>query len=344
MLGAVASPLLSGAVPSRLLCMAADRNGIDIHYEAMEVCNMDSTVVAPGPAVGELMGPVAMWNVGISTSIWGTSKRVQVRLDDGRQETMTKRERCLRYIILKFQTSALQVIGLVDNGLHETGVEGLEQELQDIVNNLDPKPGIHIHRHKSYLFLHTRDVEMEHIKWRHLWDEDRLENDARNWTNEGKREEAINNLLKRRHWRGCLEVVVKMPVCNMVRAEGGSYSGGLAVQSGNAQLEKMRARFIFLHSPAGNNDVLLPGGEKADHHVPKNDRAVLREAVTTAICFATERDERKKIAAWAVLGDTNLTMKEVADNSNDVGDVDDDADDDDYAYVRMLCPAACNRK
>ena len=55
-------------------------------------------------------------------------------------------------------------------------------------------------------------------------------------------------------------------------------------------------------------------------------------------------DEPTKFDAWAVLGDTNLNMKEVADNSNDVGDVDDDVDDDDYVYFRMLCPAACNRK
>ena len=45
---------------------------------------------------------------------------------------MTKRERCLRYIIHRFRTSALQVMGLVDCGLHETGVDGLEQELQEL--------------------------------------------------------------------------------------------------------------------------------------------------------------------------------------------------------------------
>ena len=51
-----------------------------------------------------------------------------------------------------------------------------------------------------------------------------------------------------------------------------------------------------------------------------------------------------QIDAWAVLGDTNLNMKEVADTSNDVGDVDDDVDDDDYVCFRLMCPAACNRK
>ena len=85
----------------------------------------------------------------------------------------------------------------------------------------------------------------------------------------------------------------------------------------------------------------LPWGEFADHSAPDNDRKVFEEALATAIIFATEREE---IDAWAVLGDTNLNMKEVADNSNDVGDVDDDVDDDGYVYFRMLCPAACNRK
>ena len=87
----------------------------------------------------------------------------------------------------------------------------------------------------------------------------------------------------------------------------------------------------------------LPWGEFADHSAPHADRKVLEEALATAIIFATERDESTEIDAWAVLGDTNLNMKEVADNSNDVGDVDDDVDDDDYVF-RMLCPAACNRK
>ena len=87
----------------------------------------------------------------------------------------------------------------------------------------------------------------------------------------------------------------------------------------------------------------LPWGEIADHSAVR-DPAVLDESLVTAICFATERDESTEIDAWAVLGDTNLNMKEVADNSNDVGDVDDDVDDDDYVYFRMLCLAACNRK
>ena len=136
-----------------------------------------------------------------------------------------------------------------------------------------------------------------------------------------------------------------MPECKLVRAAGGSYSGGLAGRSGAAPpAAQMRSRFIFLHSPSGNKKVELPGGEIADHQVPDKDRAILHESLATAIRYATEHDEPTKFDAWAVLGDTNLNMEEVADNSNDVGDVDDDVDDDDYVYFRLLCPAACNRK
>ena len=95
-------------------------------------------------------------------------------------------------------------------------------------------------------------MEIEHIEWRPLFPADRLENDTQGWRSEGKKQAEINNLLKRRHWRGCLVVDLKMPECKLVRAEGGSYSGGLAGRSGAAQpAELMRARFIFLHSPFG---------------------------------------------------------------------------------------------
>ena len=43
---------------------------------------------------------------------------------------------------------------------------------------------------------------------------------------------------------------------------------------------------------------------------------------------------------WAVLGDLNLTKKEAVDNFNTVGDVDDDADDDDYVHCRQQFRAA----
>ena len=100
--------------------------------------------------------------------------------------------------------------------------------------------------------------------------------------------------------------------------------------------EQIRIRLNFLHSPAGGKRVKLPWGEIADHSAPDNDRKVLEEALATAIIFATERDESTETDAWAVLGDTNLTMKEAADNGNDVGDVDVDADDVDADAERLF--------
>ena len=228
---------------------------------------------------------------------------------------------------------------------HETGVEGLERELKNIADGCAPPPAIQIHRRKSDLFLHTDRVELERFEWRLLFPDGRLRNDTRGWKSQGKDDAEINNLLNRRRWRGSLVVDVKLGACNKVRALGGSWKGGLAVLGGAAPpAAQMRVRLNFLHSPVGGKQVELPWGEFADHSAPDNDRKVLEEALATAIIFATERDERTENDAWAVLGDTNLNMKEVADNSNDVGDVDDDADDDDYVYFRMLCPAACNRK
>ena len=101
---------------------------------------------------------------------------------------MTMRERCLRYIIQEFQTSDLVVMGLVDCGIHEIGVEGLENELQAIADGCAPSPAIQIHRWKSYLFLHTDAVEIERIEWRPLFPDDRLRNDAQDWLEAGKKE------------------------------------------------------------------------------------------------------------------------------------------------------------
>ena len=198
------------------------------------------------------VGPMAFWNPGIAHQTIWTAKKVTGRTDDGTDVIMTKRGRCLRYIIKKFQTSAVQVMGLVDCGIHEIGVVGLEKELQAIVNGSCPKPKIGIHRYKSYLFLHTEAGEIEHIEWRPLFPADRLENDTQGWRSEGKKQAEINNLLKRRHWRGCLVVDLKMPVCNAVCAEGGSYRDGLAMRSGAAPpAAQMRVRLNFLHSPVG---------------------------------------------------------------------------------------------
>ena len=115
----------------------------------MKVLDMKLNVIDAGAADRMMPGPVAIWNPGISTPTWGTAKNVTVKSVDGRSISMTMRERCLRYIIQIFQTSALVVMGLVDCGIHEIGVVGLEDELQAIVNGLRPTPGIRIHRFKS---------------------------------------------------------------------------------------------------------------------------------------------------------------------------------------------------
>jgi hypothetical protein len=113
-------------------------------------------------------------------------------------------------------------MGLVDCGIHEIGVEGLENELQAIADGCAPSPAIQIHRWKSYLFLHTDAVEIERIEWRPLFPDDRLRNDTRGWTSQGKDDAEINNLLNRRRWRGSLVVDVKLGACNKIRALGGS--------------------------------------------------------------------------------------------------------------------------
>ena len=57
------------------------------------------------------VGPMAFWNPGIAHQTIWTAKKVTVRTDDGTDVIMTKRGRCLRYIIKRFQ------IGVVDCGL-----------------------------------------------------------------------------------------------------------------------------------------------------------------------------------------------------------------------------------
>ena len=82
--------------------------------------------------------------------------------------------------------------------------------------------------------LHTDRVELERFEWRPLFPDDRLRNDTRGWTSQGKDDAEINNLLNRRRWRGSLVVDVKLGACNKVRALGGSWKGGLAVLGGAA--------------------------------------------------------------------------------------------------------------
>ena len=70
--------------------MATDSSGFDIHYEAVDVRIMELNVMQAGAADPTLMGPVAVWNCGVTSTAWGTAKTVKVR-----GVSMTIRERCL---------------------------------------------------------------------------------------------------------------------------------------------------------------------------------------------------------------------------------------------------------
>ena len=143
--------------------------------------------------------------------------------------------------------------------------------------------------------------------------------------------EAIQNLRKRNKWRGCLIADVKMATGHF--RDGVVVPGGAASPAGQTQV---RLRQVFLHAPSGGKEVKLASGETADHNTT-NGREVLSESLTTAINFATEKTRSDP---WAVLGNFSLTKAEVADNFSNVGDVDDDAGDDDYVHCRQQCRAA----
>jgi len=225
---------------------------------------------------------------------------------------------------------------LVDCGVHEVGVEGLDAELQEIVNDVDdPKPDIKVRKFNSYIFLHKNSVTIEHIEWRPLFPPARLDADDVTWKygQAMLSNEAIQNMRNRRKWRGCLIVDVKMAT--------GRFRDGVVVLGGAASLagqtRDVCLRQVFLHSPAGNTNVKWSDCSFVDHIAPAHDREVLTESLTTAINFAMEPTGSD---LWAVLGDFNLDKKEAADNFDNVGDVDDDADDDDYAHFRQQCRAA----
>ena len=210
----------------------------------------------------------------------------------------------MRYIIKRLAT--MPMFGLVDCGLHEQGVDELEVELQNIVDGRAPPPAIHILKHKRYLFLYTNAVEVERMEWRELFPASRLDNDRQKWRSEGKIEADVNNLVSRRHVRGCLVVDVKLRESRKVTAKCGAGQGG-AVALGSAALLagqfQRRLRQTFHHSPSGGDSVQLSTGETADHSVPRQYRDVLKEASSTAISFTIEDMELLAWVASAAGGD-----------------------------------------
>ena len=144
--------------------------------------------------------------------------------------------------------------------------------------------------------------------------------------------EAIQNLLKRRKWRGLMIIDVQMATGRF--RDGVVVPGGATSPAG--QTREVRLRQVFLHSPAGKN-VTLSDGSVADHSAPAQDREGLMGSLTNAINIAIEPTGYD---IWAALGAFNLNKKEAADNIHIVGYVDDDVDDDDYVHFRQQCRAA----
>ena len=160
-------------------------------------------------------------------------------------------------------TAVCDMLCLVDCGVHEDGVEGLDEELMAIVDGWDdPKPEIQIHQRRSYIFLHKHSVLIEKLDWLPLFPPDRLDADEVVWRHERRlSDKAIKILRSRREWRGCLVVDVKMA---MGRFEDGVVVSGSAA-SPAGQTRDVRLRQVFLHAPSGGNDVQLASGEVADH-------------------------------------------------------------------------------
>ena len=163
--------------------------------------------------------------------------------------------------------------------------------LKKIADGWAPPPAVHILKHKSYLFLYTNAVEVERMEWEGLFPASRLDNGRQKWGSEGKIEAEINNLVARRHWRGCLVVDVKLRESRKVTAKCGAGQGGAVALGSAAPLAgqfQRRLRQTFHHSPSGGDSVQLSTGETADHSVPRQDRDVLKEASSTAISSTIE--------------------------------------------------------
>ena len=274
------------------------------------------------------------WNAGRANQYCWAGKRcpnVSFLNGEGDVITTTKREGFLRYSIQMVVTTACDMLCLVDCGVHEDGVEGLDEELMAIVDGWDdPKPEIQIHQRRSYIFLRKHSVLIEKLDWLPLFPPDRLDADEVVWRHERRlSDKAIKILRSRREWRGCLVVDVKMA---MGRFEDGVVVSGSAA-SPAGQTKDVRLRQVFLHAPSGRKAVTLANGKVADHST-KGDRDVLKESLTAAITIATEQTLQRPSPLWAVAGDFNLTREEAADNSNYVSDADDDVDDDDYVHFR----------
>ena len=115
----------------------------------------------------------------------GKCPNVSFTNDKGDVITTTKRTRFLHYCIQMVITAACDMLCLVDCGVHEDGVEGLDEELRKIVKGWDdPKPEIQIHQRRSYIFLRKHSVLIEKLDWLPLFPPDRLDADEVVWRHE----------------------------------------------------------------------------------------------------------------------------------------------------------------
>ena len=160
-----------------------------------------------------------------------------VKNADGNVAEGNKRDILWRHVISKVITGGSEMIGTVDCGVYEEGVEGLDAELQTIVNGFnDPKPDIQVYKFKSYLFIHTSSVVIENVEWRCLFTPARLDADEKQLMLQlGQRlsDKAIANHRNRRVWRGCLIIDANIATGRLI--DGVVVIGGAASSVGQTR-------------------------------------------------------------------------------------------------------------
>ena len=133
----------------------SDASDLDDAYGSVRVEDLQGNAIALDDSDEEAeLVAVQVWNPGCSNSTAWTGKtlpKVKFRNADGDVVEGNKRDIFLRHVISKVITGGSEMICLVD-----CGVEGLDAELQAIVNYFNgQKPNIQVHNIKSYLFIHT---------------------------------------------------------------------------------------------------------------------------------------------------------------------------------------------
>ena len=128
-----------------------DASNLNVAYDSVSVEDLQGNAIALDDQAD--LVAVQVWNPGCANTTAWTGKnlpKVLVKNAEGKVVSANKRERFLRHVIGKVITGGSEMIGLVDCGIHEDGVEGLDTELQAIVDGFnDPKPNIQVRKFKS---------------------------------------------------------------------------------------------------------------------------------------------------------------------------------------------------